>query len=87
MVRSLCPIAVGSIFCRLTSKAACFSLSDDLGQFLRPMQLGFRTPGGCEVAVLAARNFLASGFADSPRVILKLDYKNAFNSVRSEGTF
>ena len=75
-------IVVGSVFRYLTSKAACFSLSVDLGQFLCPVQLGFGTPGVCEVAVHAARQFLASGSADSPRVFLKLDYKNTFNSVR-----
>ena len=59
------PIAVGSVFLRLTAKAACFSLSDDLGQFLHPVQLSFRTCGGCETAVHVV---LASGSADSPRV-------------------
>ena len=62
------PIAIGSVFHHLTSKAACFSLSNDLGQFLCPMQLGFGTPGGCEAAAHAAHQFLASGSADSPRV-------------------
>ena len=73
----------GSVFRRLTAKAACFSLNDDLGQFLRPVQLGFGTPGGCEAAVHAARFFWHSGSAAFrvPKVFLKLDYKNAFNSV------
>ena len=82
---ALCkPDAVGSVFHRLTSKAACFSLSDDLGQFLRPMQLDFKTPGGCKAAVHAACQFLALGSADSPKIFLKLDYKNTFNNVRKD---
>ena len=77
-------IAVGSVFRSLTSKAAYFSLSVDLGQFLCHVQLGFGTPGVCEVAVHACRHFLASGSAGSPRVFLKLDYKNIFNIVRRD---
>ena len=46
-----------SVFRRLTAKATCFSLSDDLGQFLHPVQMGFGTPGGCEAAVHAAHHF------------------------------
>jgi len=78
----LCPIAVGSVFRCLVAKTACLCLGNELGLFFRPVQLGFRTLGGCEAAVHAARQFLSSSSHSNPVIFLKVDYRNAFNSVR-----
>lgn len=51
-----------------------------MGDMLRPLRLGFGTPYGCEAAVHAARLHLHS----SPgSIMVKLDFKNAFNLLTS----
>ena len=80
----LCPITVGSVLRRLVAKTACLCLGNELGCFFRPVQLDFGTPGGCEAAVHAAHQFLSSSSPGCPVVLLKVDYRNAFNSVRRD---
>lgn len=53
-----------------------------MGQVLRPMQPGYKSLGGAEVAVYATRLFVSETSED--RVLLKLDYKNAFNTIRRD---
>jgi len=78
------PIAVGSVFRCLITKTACLCLGNELGLFFRPVQLGFGTSGGCEAQVHAARQFLSSSSHSNPVIFLKVDYRNAFNSVRQD---
>ena len=79
------PIAVGSIYRRLPARIAARFAATVLGPELRPIQLGVGTPLGCEAAVHAARSFTAGSDADqTTRVLVKLDVKNAFNSVRRD---
>ena len=73
------PIAVGSTYRRLAVKTALRSLTRGLGDQLGPVQLGFGTQGGWEAAVHATREYY--DVLPSDNVILKLDVKNAFNSV------
>ena len=76
------PIAVGSVLRRLVAKAACLCLGNEL-DFFRLVQLGFGNSGGCEASVHAAHQFLLGSF-DHPLVLLKVDDRNAFNSVRHD---
>ena len=49
------------------------------------MQLGVGTRLGCEAAVHAAREFILNASEDSSSsVIVKVDVRNAFNSVRRD---
>lgn len=77
------PIAVGSTFRRLAAKMVSRRVMVEMGEILRPMQLGYGTKGGAEVAVHAARSFL-SRKTDEVKVLLKLDFKNAFNTIRRD---
>lgn len=72
------PIAVGCTFRRIASKVCCRHIYPKLTDILQPIQLGFGSKGGCEAAVHSLRNFIN---LDSGEVILKVDVKNAFNSV------
>lgn len=54
-----------------------------MGEYLRPRQVGFGTNLGCEAAIHATRAFINSS-KNTSRVILKIDYKNAFNSVERD---
>ena len=73
-------IAVGCTIRRLSAKLAVKNVISTIGQLLAPQQLGFGTPLGAEAAVHAARCYLK----DMPdtHILLKLDFKNAFNSIR-----
>ena len=55
---------------------------EDMGTILAPHQLGYGTKNGAEAAVHAARLFL-QGMVDD-QVMLKLDFKNAFNCIRRD---
>lgn len=55
---SIRPITIGSSLRRLVAKVACVRISEKLGKHLRPKQLGFGTPGGCEAGVHAARQYI-----------------------------
>ena len=53
-----------------------------LCELLQPSQLGVDIPQGCEAAVHATRSFIAQ--TQGEKVLLKLDVKNAFNSIRRD---
>ncbi|KAF2881323.1 hypothetical protein ILUMI_24853 [Ignelater luminosus] len=53
---------------------------DSIGEFLRPKQLGYGTKRGCEAAVDCCRIFIHQN-TDTPKVLLKIDFRNAFNTV------
>ncbi|XP_047984053.1 uncharacterized protein LOC125224669 [Leguminivora glycinivorella] len=77
------PIAIGSTFRRLTAKLGCRAVREEMASYLRPCQLGFGIKMGCEAAIHATRAFSADpDNVDS--VIIKLDIKNAFNSIERD---
>ena len=57
---------------------------DSFGDKLHPIQLGCGIKAGCEAAIHASRTFLYNASKERPRVLLKLDYQNAFNSLRRD---
>ena len=77
------PIAVGNVFRRLAAKIVCKAVSHGLGRELFPVQLGVGIRGGCEGAAHAARSFFLDP-AQSSQIAIKLDVRNAFNSVRRD---
>ncbi|XP_048479848.1 uncharacterized protein LOC125489131 [Plutella xylostella] len=77
------PIAVGSTLRRIASKVCCRQILPKLSTYLQPLQLGFGSKGGCEAAVHALRTYIEH---DGGEVVLKVDIKNAFNSI-DRGTF
>lgn len=77
------PIAVGSVFRRLTAKLCCRAVRDVMADYLQPHQVGFGTALGCEAAIHSTRSFAVRHEA-SNKVIVKIDIKNAFNSVERD---
>lgn len=77
------PIAIGTSLRRLTSKIACFSVKQDMINYLHPQQIGFGVKFGCEAAVHAIRSYVRNP-KNGLKVILKVDVKNAFNSVERD---
>ena len=76
------PIAVGCTFRRLGAKCSSMAVMEHMGALLSPVQLGYGTPLSAEAAAHSARCYLANLHPD--HVILKLDFKNAFNSIRRD---
>ena len=76
------PIAVGNTSRRLAGKACMFKVSCNLTDEFQPHQMGVCIPSGSEVAVHACRNFIR--FEDSNSILLKIDFKNAFNTVKRD---
>ena len=52
---SLRPVAVGETFRRLTSKVAVDLITDRAHGVLEPLQLGVKTPNGCEATIHVTR--------------------------------
>ena len=76
------PIAVGNVLRRLAGKIVSCRVIEAMGTLVRPAQLGYGTRGGAEAAVHSTRAFL--GEMEETKVILKLDFRNAFNTVHRD---
>ena len=76
------PIAVGNTLRRLASKVVMTSIAPTVRGQLEPSQLGVGTRAGCEAALRATRHFMDN--STTPKVILKIDLKNAFNCIRRD---
>jgi hypothetical protein len=76
------PIAVGYVWRRIAGKVACNRLAARSAALLAPRQLGFGVAKGCESAVHAARRYVQN--MQLGQVFLKIDFRNAFNSVRRD---
>ena len=75
-------IAEGCTLRRLVAKIASRKVSREMSELLAHRQLGFGVRGGAEAAVHAARRFLQDMVSD--HAVVKLDFANAFNSVRRD---
>ena len=77
------PIVSGHTLRRLAAKCVMSKLRSLCEKEFRPSQMGVGTPKGCEAAVHAVRAYVESNsFQD--QVLLKIDFKNAFNSVHRD---
>jgi hypothetical protein len=75
------PIAIGETIRRLVSKCCCEATTEDAKVIFGPLQVGVATQGGAEASVYAVRK-LAQEFGDDPgKIMLKVDFSNAFNVV------
>ena len=75
------PIAVGEVLRRLVGKLLCQSVREAARDHLWPCQLGVGVPAGTEAAVHAARQWLHRNAGHVDKVLLKLDFRNAFNAI------
>ena len=76
------PIAVGCTLRRLAAKCASNNVKQAMAALLAPHQLGYGTPLGAEAAVHASRIYLQN--MQEHHLLLKLDFKNAFNCLRRD---
>ena len=76
------PITIGLTLRRLIAKVGCMSVVSRMEEHLSPLQLGYGTRLGAEAAIHSARTYLRELQPDY--VMIKLDFQNAFNSVRRD---
>ena len=76
------PIAVSCTLRHLVAKIAASKVKEELTSLLALRQFRFGIKGGAEAAVHAARMY--AGDRDDNHWIVKLDFKNAFNSLRRD---
>ena len=78
------PIAIGETIRSVAGRAFLIKLSDRIYDLLVPCQLGLGTPRGAEILIHSVRDYL-DGVNHSPgQEIIKIDYRNAFNSIRRD---
>ena len=75
------PIAIGEVLRRLVGKCLMSLVKEDAARYFWPTQAGVAVPGGVEAVVHASRAWVERQPPDSKVVALKLDFKNAFNTV------
>ena len=76
------PIAIGEIWRRWASKVAARHGANAMKSKLRPLQVGVSTPNGAEAIVHSLNNLIASHQDTTGITCFKVDYKNAFNTIR-----
>lgn len=80
--RGVRPIAIGDVLRRLTSKCCCALVASTAREVLSSHQVGVCLPGGLVgSAVHAARAYSDAFDARGSKVLLKVDFANAFNSI------
>lgn len=75
------PIAIGEVLRRLTGKCLMELVRDDARSVFFPVQLGVAAPSGSEVAVHCVRDWQRRHAGSADKVLVKLDFANAFNTV------
>ncbi|CAE7388821.1 unnamed protein product [Symbiodinium natans] len=78
------PIAVGELLRRLTGKCLMALVQDDARTHFWPAQVGVAVKGGAEKAIHTVRAWAKRHAGSSSKVLVKLDFSNAFNSVSQE---
>jgi len=73
------PIVIGYTLRRMTAKAANLHAMTRANSILAPLQVGVGSPLGAEAAAHATRRYIQELPED--HILVKLDFKNAFNSV------
>ena len=80
------PIAVSLVVRRLISKMANKGVINEARNKMKN-QVGCGTPGGNEATIIAIQKFVSSNGNNGEKAMLKVDFKNAFNTVSRDKMF
>ena len=75
------PIAIGELLRRLTGKCLMTQVRTAAREHLFPEQVGVAVPSGAEAVVHTVRAWLARHSGSTQKVLVKLDFENAFNTL------
>ena len=78
------PIAFGNTVRWLVAKVISIRLCLEIDGCLRPTQLGYGSSDGCVAAVYPLQVFLGNSSLLLPRMVVKIDYRSAFNNIRRD---
>ncbi len=78
------PLGIGEAWYRFLGRALLLKMGKEVGGQLKPLQLGCGVPGGCEIAARMAQVFLD---VNPTHVLIKTDFKNAFNLTPRSAIF
>ena len=78
------PIAIGEVLRRLTGKCLMHLVQADARAHLWPAQAGVAVKAGAEAAVHTLRSWMGRNAGATDRIVVKLDFRNAFNTVSRE---
>jgi hypothetical protein len=80
------PIAIAELFAKAAAHCAVALVEEDIPKLFPKIQYGVKRPGGSETAAHLIRNLLRDHSAQHPSstCAIKLDFKNAFNTVSRE---
>ena len=70
---------------RLASKVACFAARGQARKLFKGHQYGVATPAGAERVIHLCRKTFAEHTDDDDFLLCKIDLKNAFNNVTTNG--
>ena len=75
------PIAMGEIVRRIVGKSLCKDAKQASENYFWPRQVGVGSPLGADSAVHTVRQWSQRNSGNSSKVIVKLDFENAFNTI------
>ena len=75
------PIAIGEVLRRVVGKVLCQEVKQAAQDYFWPRQVGVGAQLGADSAVHSVRQWCERHAADAGKVVLKLDFENAFNCV------
>jgi hypothetical protein len=75
------PIACGDVWRRLAARCVCKNFAADFRSTLAPFQFGVAVSGGAEILAHTARFLFEMSPDRRDFLLLKFDFKNAFNCV------
>jgi hypothetical protein len=81
------PIAIGETLRRLVSKVCVFATKSEMSEFFSPIQVGINVKCGAEGIIHSISRMIGVHGRDDKLAMLKIDFKNAFNSVSREAMF
>lgn len=78
------PICIGKVIRRFCSKLVCRTQASKFSSHLAPSQVGVAVSGGAEAVIHEIDLITRQGKKDKNLVILKVDFRNAFNAVNRQ---
>lgn len=79
--KSICPIAVGTIWRRLVSKVVMKGVGKDMATYLQDSHFGVGVSGGAEAILHVVNRFVSEHHAYASLSMLTVDFTNYFNLV------
>ena len=78
------PVAIGEVMRRIVGKCLCATIKEEAQEFFEPLQVGVACKLGVDAAVHTCRKWANLHKHSQNKVMLKIDFSNAFNTISRE---